>query len=151
MKHFIIDGNNLIGKIDSLKRIHRKDKKLSRVNLAFILERYFQKKKVIAELFYDGFENEKIKVNGIKICYSDKLTADDMIRKRIEKSNNRKNIIVITSDRNLAEFARVCTCKVYKSEDFAKQIYLHPRTDEEEKRIEEIKDSVEFKKLFGID
>ena len=150
MKHFIIDGNNLIGKIESLKRLHKKDNQQSRVKLAFMLESYFSKKKAYVELFFDGFEKEKIKISGIKMFYSDASTADDLIRKRIEKSTNPKNLNVITSDRSLSEFAKVCGSRVISSEEYAQQITSHPEIDEEKLKIDELKNSDEFKKLFGI-
>ena len=44
MRHYVIDGNNLIGKIGSLHKLQNKDKQGSREKLAFILERYFSGK-----------------------------------------------------------------------------------------------------------
>lgn len=41
MRHYIIDGNNLIGKIASLQKLQKKNKQSSREKLAFILESYF--------------------------------------------------------------------------------------------------------------
>ena len=45
MRHFIIDGNNLMGKIPSLYKLQKKDGQSSREKLAFILESYFMNKK----------------------------------------------------------------------------------------------------------
>ncbi len=38
---YIIDGNNLIGKIASLMNLQKKDKQASREKLIYILDRYF--------------------------------------------------------------------------------------------------------------
>ena len=150
MKHYLIDGNNLLGKIPSLKKLHKADKQVSREKLAFLLGRYFSNKKGFVDLHFDGYENETIKVSGMKINYSDSLTADERIKKEIERSKNPKNVIVVTSDSNLAEFARVCSCSVIKSEDFAKQIHSVFSPDEEQARIDELNSTEEFKKLFGV-
>ena len=150
MKHYIIDGNNLIGKIKSINQIQKKNNQQSREKLAFLLGRYFNKRKASVNLHFDGFENEGIKVPGIKLIYSGSLTADDKIKSEIEKSNNPKNIILVTSDSNLAEFGRVCSCQLVKSEEFAKQLLTLNSVDEEQNKIDAINSTEEFKKLFGI-
>ncbi len=149
MRHFIIDGNNLIGKMPALKS---KDKTSERENLAFILERYFSKKKNKVSLHFDGHQSVPIKVSGIKIYYSGSRTADEMIKQEIERSDNQKNIIVITSDNNLKEFARVCSCSVINSEDFNSDINTLNDKSEESKIIEFLsRQTDEFKKLFNVD
>jgi len=148
MRHFIIDGNNLIGKIPSIKS---KDKNAEREKLAYILERYFFNKKVKVSLHFDGHKNLPIKVSGIKIFYSENQTADDLIKNEIERTSNRKNIILVSSDNNLKEFARVCSCEVKSSDDFGKDITSSQNNDEEENIIDSIKNIDEFKKLFGVD
>ncbi|HSW55857.1 MAG TPA: NYN domain-containing protein [Ignavibacteriaceae bacterium] len=150
MKHYIIDGNNLIGKIKSLNQIQKKNKQHSREKLAFLLGRYFDKRKTSVNLHFDGFENDAIRVSGIKIIYSGSLTADEKIKREIERSKNPKNNILITSDSNLAQFGRVCSCQVIKSEEFAKQIFLSSFAEEEQAKIDAINSADEFKKLFGV-
>jgi len=151
MKHYIIDGNNLIGKISSLKKLHKKNKQLSAEKLSFILGRYFIRKKSTVSLHFDGFESKKINTGGIKIFYSNKSTADEKIKNEIERSRNPRNIVLVTSDLNLAEFGKVCSCKVLKSENFSKLLFFDANVDEEKSRIDEINNQQEFKKLFGIE
>jgi len=151
MKHYIIDGNNLIGKISSLKKLHKKNKQQSAERLAFIIGRYFSRKKTKVSLHFDGFESEKINAGGIKIFYSAKLTADEKIKSEIGRSRNRGNIVLVTSDNNLAEFGHVCSCKIIKSEDFSKLLFSDSAGDEEKSRIEEINNQHEFRKLFGLE
>ena len=150
MKHYIIDGNNLIGKIKNLKSLFQKDKQASGEKLVLILERYFIRKKAKVTLHFDGFENDPIKSSKIKITYSGNRTADENIKDQIERSKNRTNLIVVSSDNNLREFARVCACERIKSEVFAKQLYSSQSNDEENDRIQSIDNPDEFKKLFGV-
>ncbi|NWG28694.1 MAG: NYN domain-containing protein [Ignavibacteriaceae bacterium] len=150
MKHFIIDGNNLIGRTKILNQLLKKDKQQSRERLAFILSRYFSKRKATVSLHFDGFENEKINVPGIKIKYSQSLSADEKIKREIESVKNPGNIILITSDLNLLEFGRVCSCHILKSEEFAKLILSSESSDEEQNKIDEINSTDEFRRLFGI-
>jgi predicted RNA-binding protein with PIN domain len=150
LKHYIIDGNNLIGKIKSLHQLQKKNKRQSREKLAFLLGRYFNKKKASVNLHFDGFENDAIKVSGIKIYYSGSITADEKVKQEIQGSKNSKNIVLVTSDTNLAEFGRVCSCQVVKSEQFAMQLQSENSVDEEQLKINSINNTEDFKKLFGI-
>lgn len=151
MKHYIIDGNNVIGQIVSLHKLQQKDKQGSREKLVFMVDNFLHNKKVKCTIHFDGFEQVPIKANHCKIIYSNNKVADDKIKVQIEQTKNRKNLIVITSDNNLKEFARVCSCEVLNSEDFGKMI-RHRSRNEEQKIIDEMKNNIdEFKRLFGAD
>ena len=148
MKHYIIDGNNLIGKINFLHKMQQKDKQHSREKLAFMIDNYFHDKKVKVTIHFDGFENFPIKLNNAKIVYSDSKSADDKIKNQIELAENRKNLVVITSDNNIQEFARVCSCLIIKAEEFARTIQGKIQNDEKD-IIEKMNNNLdEWKKLF---
>lgn len=151
MNHYIVDGNNLIGRMSDLRSLQQKDKQASREKLAVVLERYFIRKKAKVTLHFDGFANDPIKISRIKIAYSENRTADERIKNQIETSKNPKNLILISSDNNLQSFAKVCACSIIKSEDFVKQLYSSQDNNEEKERIASIDDPEEFKKLFGVD
>ncbi|MBE0538428.1 MAG: NYN domain-containing protein [Ignavibacterium sp.] len=150
MLNYIIDGNNLIGKIHSLMSLQKKDKQASREKLVFLLDRYFIKKKAIITLHFDGYPNTAINSSKLKIIYSEKLTADEKIKKQISQSKSVRNIILITSDANLAQFAKVCSGKVISSDEFAVEVNKSNSAVDEEKIIDSINDVDEFKKLFGV-
>lgn len=147
MLHYIIDGNNLIGKISSLKNLP--DKQSAREKLTLLLEKYFLEKKIRVSLHFDGFENVPIKVSGIKIFYSQNRSADEMIKNEIEQIKNTKNAIVISSDTEIASFAKVCGCQVKSSENFYKELISSKGKIDDEKPTDFNKN--EFKKLFGIE
>ena len=150
MRHFIIDGNNLIGKIPSLFKLQKKDGQASREKLAFILESYFAiKRNNRVSLHFDGFVNQAIKVGNLKIIYSGNKSADDDIKHQIEAEKNSRNLIIVTSDHNILQFARVCGCEVKTSEDFSREIMTRSPDDEEKKREEGISND-EIKRLFNV-
>jgi predicted RNA-binding protein with PIN domain len=149
--NYIIDGNNLIGKISALKNLQNKDKQASREKLVYILERYFITKKANVTLHLDGHPNGKINSSKMKIIYSENITADEKIKKQISQSKSPRNIIVITSDSNLAQFARVCSTNVISSDAFAAEIQKSTSNADEEAKIKSINNIEEFKKLFGVD
>ncbi len=101
MKHFIIDGNNLIGKISLLKVLQKKNKQGSREKLAFLIDKYFSSKNAKVSLHFDGFPKNPIKILNAKIHYSNSSTADEKIKQEISVSKNPKNIIVVSSDNNI--------------------------------------------------
>jgi predicted RNA-binding protein with PIN domain len=148
--HYIIDGNNVIGKISFLKKLQSKDKQSSREKLALMMDRIFSKRNVKVSLHFDGYPREELRILNIKIIYSKNITADEMIKKEIERSKNPKNLVVITSDLNLKDFAQKCSCKIISSEEFSKQINTPSSAEEESKRIQELDNPDEFKKLFGV-
>lgn len=146
---YIIDGNNLIGKMPNLMKLQQKDKQASREKLALIIERYFHNKKANVSLHFDGHPAAKITAGKIKLIYSENITADEKIKKQISESKSPKTLTVVTSDSNLSQFARVCSCKVIMSESFAAQIRKSNSEDDEQAIIESMKNDDEFKKLFG--
>jgi len=150
MKQYIIDGNNLIGKLPVLKILQKKDKQGSREKLAFMIDNYFSQKNAKVYLHFDGHPKEPIRINNASIVYSKNLTADEMIKNQVGKSINPRNIIVVSSDNNLMEYARVCSSAIINCEKFSKDILHKKDSDEEKKRIEEMNNNEEFKKLFGI-
>ena len=150
MKQYIIDGNNLICKLPSLKILQTKDKQGSREKLAFIIDNYLNQRNTKAFLHFDGHPKEPIRINNASIIYSENLSADEKIKNQVGRSKNPRNIIVVTSDNNLTEYARVCSSTVIKCEEFVKDILHQKDNDEEKRRIEEMSNNEEFKKLFGI-
>lgn len=149
MIHYIIDGNNLIGKIGYLKELQRKDRQSSREELTNFLNRYFAGKKIKLTLHFDGFPNTAINVSKGRIVYSEKYTSDYMIRGEIDNSKNPKLITLISSDNSLINFAHANSCSVIKSEDFYKQIEKSMEKNEESEKVKQLeKEKDEFIKLF---
>lgn len=151
MLNYIIDGNNLIGKITSLMSLQKKDKQASREKLVYILDRYFINKKATVTLHLDGHPAGRVSSSKMKIVYSENLTADEKIKKQISQSKSPRNIIVVTSDSNLAQFAKVCSTTVVSSDEFAVEINKSGDKFDEESIIKSINNVDEFKKLFGVD
>lgn len=148
-KHYIIDGNNLIGKIKNLWELQKTDRQSSRERLAFTVDRYFSQKKFSVSLHFDGHPGDAIRTSKIKIVYSENKTADSKIKEEIDHFKNPKLITVVSSDNNIAEFAKVNSCKIVKSESFAKKLNNGNKGSTEEDIIKSIDDD-EIKKMFGV-
>ena len=149
MKQYLIDGNNVIGKMADLKKLQQTDPQASRERLAHIIDRFFSGKKFKVYLHFDGHPKDAIRTGKIRIVYSHDLSADTEIRRQIENSKNPKHFIVVTSDRALSEFAKVCSCTVEASESLIQKIIDSNRSDIEEDIINDISDD-EIKRLFDL-
>lgn len=154
MKTYLIDGNNLIFKIDELKRLQKSDKQIAREKLVFLIEDYFLNKKHKVKIYFDGFETIKINSNISRIIYSNEKPADYYIKEEIENAKNPKNFIVISSDFEIQNKAKVCSAETINSEIFVKELlnknnYFNDDKSEEEKIKILQKEIDEFKKLFG--
>lgn len=149
IQKYIIDGNNLIGKIGKLWSLQKKDKQLSRIKLAKMLDQFFNGKNVKVSLHLDGFAADAIPSSSSKIHYSDNKTADSKIKREIDSSPNPKVIAVVSSDHSIQNYARVNSCTVIKSEEFSKQLSAKKTKDSEEEITKSISED-EIKKLFGL-
>lgn len=148
MLEYFIDGNNIIGSVEKLKSLQKKDKQLSREKLVNMIENFFINKNVNVQLFFDGYENLKLNSAKIKIHYSQNKTADELIKTSISNYKNRKKIIVVSTDRGITNFAKVCSCTIISASEFEKMI-SKSKTNNEEVIIKNMESKAdEFKKLF---
>lgn len=131
-------------------RLQKNDKQASREKLVFILDRYFIKKKASVTLHFDGHPATKINSSKMKIVYSENKTADERIKAQISISKTPRKINVITSDSNLAQFAKVCGSNVISSEEFVAEIQKKDNESIEQDIIDSMNNVEEFKKLFGL-
>ncbi|MBU0560563.1 MAG: NYN domain-containing protein [Bacteroidetes bacterium] len=148
-QHYIIDGNNLIGKIKDLWQLQSSDGQKSREKLVFLLDRYFNNIKATVSLHFDGFEKEFVGTTKIKVHYSGKKTADENIKREIDLRKNPKIVTIISSDRSVFDYAKKSSCTVIKAEDFQKKLKSSSSAESEQKIIESISNE-EIKKLFGV-
>jgi len=149
MNHYIIDGNNLIGRIKTLKQLQKKDKQASREKLVNLLNKYFKGKKLKLTLHLDGHANLPLPLFKGKIEYSNRDTSDNLIRREIEFSSSPRLIILISSDHSLMNFGKVCGCTVISSDDFNRTIENSFDKNEEEEKIKELNnEQSEFLRLF---
>ncbi|MCX7798523.1 MAG: NYN domain-containing protein [Melioribacter sp.] len=149
MEHYIIDGNNFIGKINYLREIFTVNKQKAREELVILLNSYFNEKKGKVSLYFDGYENLPLGIVRGKIYYSKNKPADTLIRDEIDRSSCKRLIKLITSDLSLAEYGKVNSCKVIPCEEFYYTITKEFNEDEEEKKIRELPKQKDYwEKIF---
>ena len=150
MNHYIIDGNNLIGKIYHLQSLQKEDRQASREELVNIINRYFASKKTKLSLHLDGYAKLPLHPSKGKIVYSNNKTSDQMIREEIDSSPNPKLIILVSSDHALINYAKVNSCSIIKAEEFYREIEKNNSRDEEADKLSLLeKQKDEFLILFN--
>ena len=149
IQKYIVDGNNLIGKIDSLWQLQNSDRQMSRVKLVKLIDQHFGMKKINVSLHFDGFLGDSIPSSVSKIVYSNNKSADSKIKKEIDSSLSRHTIAVVSSDHSVQNYAKVNGCKVIKSEEFAKKLKKKNNGLSEEAITKSISND-EVKKMFGL-
>ncbi|NCO67991.1 MAG: hypothetical protein COY75_10275 [Nitrospirae bacterium CG_4_10_14_0_8_um_filter_41_23] len=131
MSSIIIDGYNLIG-------IYHKDLKNQREILIYSLIAYKKKKGHDITVVFDGWktgealENHSV-ISGVKVIYSRIGEKADSVIKRII-SSDRREWIVVTSDRDIVNHAWASGSIPVSAENFLKAIKrkIPSYSDEEE-------------------
>lgn len=139
MLHYLIDAYNLIHQDNTLKNILLRNSNEQAAEKLFQLMSGFAndnpKKKFT--LIFDGspfdihspFENVYIEGSG-------KFKADDIIKSYISSAVNAKNYIVITSDREIINFAKQYYAGYYLSEQFILELRMASTKSADEEELE---------------
>jgi len=120
--HIIIDGYNLIRQSDRLRRAEKFTLEEGRHSLIRFLVPYRERKGHRLTVVVDGwdggsFHEERDREGGIDIIYSRKgEKADDLIKRMAERSGDE--LVVVTSDRDIAHFVERCGSTVVTSQTF---------------------------------
>jgi predicted RNA-binding protein with PIN domain len=123
-----IDGFNLLYKFRKTEELMELNK-LSRARNLFLeyLKYYISKKKKKILVVFDGKKEPGIDITSeyygtIKVIYSLERSADEVIKEIIRKDKNRASNMVVSSDREIINYAKLYGIRVKKSEDFAKEV-----------------------------
>lgn len=134
---YIIDGFNVI-KTSFIKKYEKYGIEKGQEFLVYILEKYKKKHpSVEITVVFDGYsKNLSIDYNRrVKIIYSHELTADEKIRKILEQKKNKKNLIVVSDDREIVEFTKILGGNILNVEKFL-EIVAPIKKEEKVKNIE---------------
>jgi predicted RNA-binding protein with PIN domain len=150
--HYIVDGYNLIHAIPSLKKLLAHDAFQAREQLAYLISRLTFKKKFRCTIVFDGVKPPAPPPthSPVHIVFSSPHTADARIKSMIEQSKNRSQLVVISSDREILNFARVCSCTTHTSKHFSNLLFEEADKGEEKDAAMLSKSQVaEWLKIFG--
>jgi len=154
LPHYIVDGYNVIHAIPSLKKLLAHDGFQAREQLAFLVSRLTFRKKFRCTIVFDGAKPHEHHPpqshSPLHIVFSSPLSADAKIKSMIEASKNRSLLVIISSDREILGYAKVCSCSTYTSKYFSNLLFDEPDKGEEKDSTALSKVQVdEWLKIFG--
>ena len=120
---YLVDGNNVMA-----QRVgwHR-DKARARRRLMDELARFAQNGRVRVMVVFDGAPEQHFadgsSYKGVRVFYSERgSNADERIKRMVEAARERRTLIVVTSDRELADYVRRCGAPVLRSGEFRRKL-----------------------------
>ena len=108
--HIIIDGYNLIRQSDSLRRIERLSLERGRSELIRRVAGYRRLRGHTVTVVFDGWmtgpaQEERSREDGVHIIYSRRGETADEVIKRMARAQRGSEVIVVSSDREVANAA----------------------------------------------
>jgi len=106
--HIIIDGYNLIRQSDSLRRIERLGLERGRSELIRRVAAYRRSKSHRVTVVFDGWmdgsaKEERLREDGVIVVYSRRGETADEVIKRMARAERGTELIVVSSDREVAD------------------------------------------------
>ena len=153
MRHWVLDGYNVIHAIPSLKNLLTHDADSAREQLIQSIARLTLRKKIRCTVVFDGHPPDHHRPSlhaPVHVMYSFPLIADDTIKKIIDKTKNRSQLIVITSDREILSHARMQSCTTHSAKHFA-NLLRDEKSSSDEKTDQPLSDAQvqQWLKIFG--
>jgi predicted RNA-binding protein with PIN domain len=150
---YLIDGNNVMA-----QRVgwHR-DKPKARRRLMDELARFALARRVRVTVVFDGAPEQHFadgaSYRGVRVFYSERgSNADERIKQMVEAERGRRTLIVVTSDRQLADYVRRCGAPVIRSGEFRKKMEEATRDipHQDEKELSARGELTEWMRYFGV-
>lgn len=137
--NLLIDAFNLLYKIDGLDEyMFRGDLAAAMAGLKKVLGDYKKKSHHKGEIhvFFDGKRKngdptKRLKEGNLNLYYSHDLTADHLIMEFIKRNPTLGNLCVVSTDKEIRNFAHKHKCKRYTSEEFSEILTKKPESKEE--------------------
>ncbi|HTR82814.1 MAG TPA: NYN domain-containing protein [Bacteroidota bacterium] len=152
--HYIIDGYNLMHAIPSLKKLLAHDGFQAREQLVDLVARMTFRRKIRCTVVYDGVKPHDQRTSQthspVHVMYASPLSADAKIKSMIEQSKNRTLLVIISSDREITDFAKACSCTTHTAKYFSNLLFEEDDRGEEKESAGLSQGQVdEWLKIFG--
>jgi predicted RNA-binding protein with PIN domain len=134
MLWYIIDGWNVVHKVSKLKNSAQPRKDL----VLFIKKHQLcgshnNKVTVVFDGHFDSTEHGSDAV--VKVLYSMDETADEVIKRLIDRHQNKKQIVVVSNDREIITYSKDKNAQTLKVDEFTKKSLVKKiDTDESDQR-----------------
>ena len=120
---YLIDGNNVMAQRAGWHR----DKPGARRALLDALARFAEVKRVRVTVVFDGAPEQHFgdgaSYRGVRVFYAERgSNADERIKGLVEAERERRTLLVVTSDRALADYVRRCGARVLRAGEFRQRM-----------------------------
>lgn len=135
MRHYLLDGHNVILKSERLKSVFSSDAGRAMNELIIRCQRIVAGKNKKCTIFFDGAPPGDLVTgsNNIHVKFSYDRTADALIKSLIARSKNPRNLIVISDDAEIQRFARAHSCALETVRNFLNSAMQTGQDEEQEK------------------
>jgi predicted RNA-binding protein with PIN domain len=130
----------------------------NRKSLLEELARFAAAKKVKISVVFDGAPETNFpdgsSYKSVRIFYNVRgSNADERIKRTVEASKERRTLIVVTDDRQLASYVRKCGAPVQGCRRFREQMSAFDAVSEPSEKAETVKpeELSEWMRYFGVD
>ncbi len=152
MLTYIIDAYNVIHRHPSLRERAKKDIDGAREKLIAFISGFAGQgsKKVI--LVFDGTgRGEKSTSAAVQIIFPDPgNNADHKIKELINGVKNPKNLVIVSSDTEVAHYGKLHACRIMSANEFISMLSNEKNRQGDEKPSSiSVKEKEEWLKLFG--
>ena len=152
---YLVDGNNVMA-----QRVgwHR-DKRRARLLLLDELAAFAERKGATVAVVFDGapddFVGDGSLYRGVRVHYAARGSdADARIKSLVEAARERRTLLVVTSDRALADSVRSYGAQVIRSGEFRRMLEEQPSDEDadEAARKKEVRpgDTAHWLRYFGV-
>lgn len=136
MRKILVDGYNLIFQFPELRKMLERDLEQARDGLLIRLGSYANSRRIQIVVVFDGdgrVTEESYAHREFRVIFSKPPEkADQVIKELIEKSRS-EDIIVVSSDREIVDYARLYGVKTASSRQFAHEMSESTSHDVEKK------------------
>ncbi|MEO6724577.1 MAG: NYN domain-containing protein [Blastocatellia bacterium] len=153
---YLIDGNNVIGQRGKGYESWYQDKPGARRQFLNDLAALAKAKKLRLTVVFDGAPDlsfpDGSSFRGVKVFYARQGSdADTRIVEMAEAERNKKNLLVVTSDRKLTDRVRVCGVRVMRSGEFRKMMDDASATVTQSESQIKNEETGDWLRYFGVD
>lgn len=133
--HYILDGYNIIKQLPSQNKIKLSSSRNALIRFIDVYHPQGSRKNKVTIVF-DGREDvlPYKEDTQFEIIFAKKESADDRIKKIVERSKRPKQIVVVTDDREIIFYVRHIGAKVLSVEDFLSSVKQTRIIDEKDEK-----------------
>ncbi len=151
MRHFILDGHNILFKDNYPKNRVSGDPANAFNKLIFRCQRLISGKSKKCTVFFDGAPPGDIitGINNVQVTFSYNRSADNLIKSLIARSKNPRNLIIVSDDAEIQKFARVHSCELLSVKRFLTETLQSGESADPEKPTTDDMSIEEWIRLFN--